>query len=751
MRAYRSRVPTAGLYAWTMGTPEPTERDDTAAAQSVRTGVLPRGGYLLALLVLAGALILVIVAWRYAHERELRAAQARFEADTADIVDRLQRRLVYHELVSRGASSLFASMARPTPKQWRDYAESMNLPARFPEVQGLGFVGYVSSGGLDDLQIQWRESGYGQLNVRPHGMRPRYAPVLYLEPRTAANVSALGFDLMSDPAAGEALQVALDSGATRLSGPGGEPGVLMMLAPVFRNGESPRTVAAREQSLQGWVYLPFDFARFVELSLGREVTAVALRIEDVERGGQPLYAGKSLGEEALFHHEATIDVYGRRWRIEIDSAPEAVAAPRLKGLENMLALGLFASLLMYGIAWTLARTEDRATVIAGRLTEDYRRSEQRFRSSMAYSAIGKALLDSEGRIVEANPALGRIVGRPQESLVGDRFDSLFEDEDPSASPRDEGETDAEGVHRVTRHLRREGDLPRQAQLTYAPVHGKVGQDISGLVQVEDITERVRAQARVQALNRTLEARVAMRTRELMQANQELEAFAYSVSHDLRAPLRSIDGFSRVLIERYEGQLDESGRDYLRRVRKAALRMGDLIDAILQISRLGRAALRRESVDLSRMALEVVDELRADDPGRELTVRIMPGLVAVGDAALLRNLLGNLLGNAWKFTRGRENALVEFGAVDLPGGETEFYVRDNGAGFQQAYVDKLFRPFQRLHPQEEFSGHGIGLASVKRIVERHGGRIRAEGREGEGAVFYFTLPEGGESADPAPDA
>jgi light-regulated signal transduction histidine kinase (bacteriophytochrome) len=270
------------------------------------------------------------------------------------------------------------------------------------------------------------------------------------------------------------------------------------------------------------------------------------------------------------------------------------------------------------------------------------------------------------------------------------------------------------------------------------------------VQVEDVTDRVRAQARVQALNRTLEARVAMRTRELSQANQELEAFAYSVSHDLRAPLRSIDGFSRILIERYESQLDESGRDYLRRVRKAAMRMGELIDAILQVSRLGRAELRRESVDLSRMALEVVDELRADDPGRELTLRIMPGLMAVGDAALLRNLLGNLLGNAWKFTRGRDGAMIEFGAVDLPGNETEFYVRDNGAGFPQAYVDKLFRPFQRLHSQEAFTGHGIGLASVKRIVERHGGRIRAEGMEGEGAVFYFTLPEAGEPGVEAGD-
>ena len=702
---------------------------------------MPRAGYVLAFLVLLGALIFALVTWYYARERELRAAQGRFEAHTAEMADRLQQRLVYYELVARGGTALFASMKRPTPQQWADYVDSMNLRARFPAVEGLGFVGYVSSNGLDDLQIEWRDSGYGQLNIQPHGMRPRYAPMLYLEPRSAGNIAAIGLDLMTDPIAQQSLQAALDSGAPQLGGPiQSRDGVFMMFVPVYLNGERPQSPAAREQRLQGWVVLPFDIEPYVRVALGGEYEGSGIRIYAVEAGRERvLFSSKQARAESLFHHSRMLSAYGRNWRVEFDSPPASVVAPRLRSLQGQLALGVFASFLLYGLAWTLARTEDRATVIAKRMTEDYRRSEQRFRSSMAYSAIGKALLDSEGRIVEANPALGRIVGRDIASLVGQRFDSLFEAEDPVLTMHGEGETDADGVHRSTRHLRREGDLPRQAQLTFAPVHGNVGQDISGLVQVEDVTERVRAQARVQALNRTLEARVAMRTRELSQANQELEAFAYSVSHDLRAPLRSIDGFSRVLIERYENQLDEGGRDYLRRVRKAALRMGELIDAILQVSRLGRAEVRREEVDLSRMALDVIDELRADEPDREISIRVMPGLVAVGDATLLRNLLGNLLGNAWKFTRGREHAAIDFGAVELPGGDTEFYVRDNGAGFPPAYVDKLFRPFQRLHSQEEFSGHGIGLASVKRVVERHGGRIRAEGREGEGAVFYFTLP------------
>ncbi|WP_082538812.1 CHASE domain-containing protein [Lysobacter sp. Root494] len=710
-----------------------------------RSGVQPRGGYLLALLVLLGALVLVLVAWHYAREREMRAAEVRFGTRSAEIVDRLYQRLVYYELVARGGTALFASMARPTPQEWADYVESMNLQPRFPATSGLGFIGYVSSSSLDDLQIEWRESGYGQLNIRPHGLRPRYAPVLYLEPRTPENVAAIGLDLLNDPGSRDALQSALESGAAHLSGPsaGTVPEELMLYIPVFRGGDHPHTASMREKSLQGWVYLPFDIGRYVTLAMGKEYDNVGLRIYDVSAGEQLLFASRRKEENSVFHHQATLEVYGRKWRMEFDSPPEAIAAPRIRGFENMLALGLLASLLLYGMVFTLARTEDRAKAIAMRLTENYRRSEQRFRSSMEYSAIGKALLDSEGRIVEANPALGRIVGRSLDSLAGQPFDSLFEDEEQSLLPRDDGRVDENGVRRATRLLRREGGLPRQAQLTYAPVPGNVGQDVTGLVQAEDVTERVRAQAHVQALNRTLEARVAARTRELSQANQELESFAYSVSHDLRAPLRSIDGFSRVLLERYGEQLDEGGRDYLHRVRKAAARMGELIEAMLQISRLGRAELRRETVDLSRMATEIIEDLAAGEPGRSVAVHIMPGLEVTGDATLLHNLLGNLLGNAWKFTRGREHALIEFGAVDHSDGEPEFYVRDNGAGFSQAYVGKLFRPFQRLHSQEEFSGHGIGLASVRRIVERHGGRIRAEGREDEGAVFYFTLPAAGE--------
>lgn len=724
-----------------------TDLDDTAAVQL--SGLVPRRSYLLALLVLIGALVLVFTTWTVARDRELRTAESEFQAQTEVITDLMRQRLIYYELVAGGGVSLFASVSRPTPQQWRAYVDGMNLSQRFPAMLGLGFGGYVRSSRLPDLQTEWRESGYGMLEVRPRGVRRDYGPILYLEPKTAANVAAIGYDMYSEPTRATAMLAALESGAPQLTGPvqliqdGAEKHVgLVLYLPVYRGGDRPQSLDARRSSMQGWVYVPFRMQRFAENSMGSAFKDARFRVYDVEGASSTLlYASPRERDEVepAFRHSTTLDVYGRRWRLEFESSPQAQSAPRLASLQNMLALGLFASLLLYAVALTLARTEARARKIALRMTEDFRRSETRFRSAMRYSAIGKALLDSEGRIVEANPALVAIVGNNEAALQGTRFDGLFENEDHELIGKATGRTDTDGVHRATRRLHREDGLVRQVQLTYSPVPGNVGQDITGLVQVEDVTERLRAEARVHALNRTLEARVALRTRELSLANQELEAFAYSVSHDLRAPLRAIEGFSRILIEKHAAQLDDSGRDYLSRVRKAAGRMGELIDALLHMSRLSRSELKLDRVDLSKMAGEIVEELRSADPQRSVEVEIEPGLQVVGDAALLRNLLANLLGNAWKFTRGQARARIEFGATTNAQGLPEFHVRDNGAGFAQEYVGKLFRPFQRLHTDSDFPGHGIGLASVKRIVERHGGSIRAEGVEGKGATFTFTMP------------
>jgi PAS domain S-box-containing protein len=382
-------------------------------------------------------------------------------------------------------------------------------------------------------------------------------------------------------------------------------------------------------------------------------------------------------------------------------------------------------------------------VSARRAAADLRRSEARFRDLTELSADWFWEQDENFRFVGMKgspfpllvPPYSNILGKTRWDLPGAPARGTWNDHRRMLERR---ETFREfEVQRVG-----EDSSPRVLSLSGAPVFDDDGR-FSGYRGVgRDITDRRRAEAEIERLNAELEERVKQRTAELEAVNAELEAFSYSIAHDLRSPLTSIDGFSHTLDELYGNVLGESGRHYLGRIRAGVRQMSDMTDAMLSLARLSRVELRSERVDLAALARATLAQLREAQPQRDATLETPEHLYARGDPRLLAQVIANLVGNAWKFSGGKPATRITLGSQPGDRGETVYYVADRGAGFDMAYAARLFSAFQRLHATSEFEGTGIGLALVQKIVLRHGGRIWAESRPGQGATFFFTLPGSG---------
>ncbi len=367
---------------------------------------------------------------------------------------------------------------------------------------------------------------------------------------------------------------------------------------------------------------------------------------------------------------------------------------------------------------------------------ELKQSEQRYRTLFDQSPIGICIFDKDMTITECNDSMVRIFQSSRDKIIGLNMHKL---KDQTFLPIVKDALDGKIAYHESFYQASTSNAKLHLLASVVPIKDEAGNVDSVMGVVEDITQRKKDENEIRSLNIDLEKRVAERTTQLRAANNELEAFSYSVSHDLRSPLRAMDGFSQAVFEDYHDKIDDKGKDYLTRIRKASQRMSDLIDDLLNLSRLTRSDMEFVDVNLSKLVSANIDELKRIEPKRKIKIKIKDDVKVKGDHRLLNIAIENLVGNAWKFTSKSSNPMIEFG-VSNSSENRIYYIKDNGAGFNMEYAGKLFGPFQRLHSDQDYRASGIGLATVQRVITRHGGKIWAEGKEGKGATFFFTLTE-----------
>jgi signal transduction histidine kinase len=475
-----------------------------------------------------------------------------------------------------------------------------------------------------------------------------------------------------------------------------------------------------------------DWAKQALLRGYRSVLTVPLSYADKTFGMLALYSADALparAEEVLLLQELAnnlafgVDsIRARQWRDQLEAAISKVAAGvSVQGGSNFFehlvrnmadALGAQAAFVTRVLPGEPLIARRVAGVVDGKLVESFDYPVQQSPCQELIDAVSVTL---PKQVLSRYPEVKTLFGLSPEAYVGHRLENAS------------GELAGMLFVMFREPLKHTVLMVSTLQIFAARASAEL--------------KRLQADMEIRNLNATLEERVQQRTAQLKSANEELESFCYSVSHDLRSPLSAVDGFASLLeqsVEALPEPMAQKGQHYLKRVRAGVVQMGELIDALLSLARLARAPLRHDRVDLSALANEVLTTCRERDPSRVLEARVQPGLMATGDQRLLRQVLDNLLGNAWKFSAGEPVTRIEFGAETDANGGLVYVVRDNGAGFNMAYAQKLFGPFQRLHSPSEFEGTGIGLAFVQRIILRHGGRIWGESAPGQGATFRFTL-------------
>lgn len=692
---------------------------------------------------------LSVTAWRLydgnVHQREENRFTHSVNHVTNEIVDRIHR----YEMVLQGGAGLFAASEEVTRQEWQAYCEYQQTMELYPGVQGIGFANLVSAAELEAHVAAIINEGFADYAVRPVSDDQTYAVVKYIEPFDEENRQLFfGFNLLSDQSLRTAAERAGKSGSASISsmvsliqeaGNSDQPSFFMFV-PVYHNGFPSDVPGERQEALKGFIFAPFRMKELMENIFPDPFYAIDYEIYDGQDISEASLLYDSLvdepGHQALFVSQSVLDIYGHQWTFIFKSTPFFERSPERFVSPGILLAGLLFSFLLFFYLRVLDNSVSKFRFLNQALQE----SEEKYRFIVEHSYDLIWIQGEDGKFTYLSPSWQPLLGYEAAELSDTAFHLLLHPAEINSYTK--YMTDAleagKALPEAQYQIKHADGSYRWHEGSIKPVFHNEGIFKYFVGVSRDITKRKIVEDEIRTLNEELEQRVTERTAEYEAVNKELESFAYSVSHDLRAPLRALNGFSEHLLESYADQLDDQGMTYLIRIRKAAIHMGRLIEDLLKLSRVTRSELKKSEVNLSRLVSDLLKDFQEAEPEREAQLRIVPNLVAKGDLQLLRIVLENLLGNAWKFSSDRQTTEIEFG-VDERDCENVYFIRDNGVGFNMAYADKLFSPFQRLHRTDEFPGTGIGLATVQRIINRHGGRIWAESVEGRGAVFYFTLP------------
>lgn len=705
-------------------------------------------------LVLAICLGATWALWQAAGRDVADKQRNAFVNRTLDIEQTLEHQLDLLDSTLYGAAGLFAASDAVTRAAWDNYTHGLKLDSFRGAIRTLGYGEHVAAQARHAHVQKARSEGFASYAIRPEGERSEYVPVRFNTYFIETQATSHGFDMASEPRRRAAIFMARDTGKTAITkslapviDPARRDSIVIMYHPVYQFGASLASVSERRAAIRGYVFAAIDLGKLFDTTLNENMPGIRMAVLDgadaatADRlyDSAPLHAAS--GASAMIQ-ASRVEIGGKTWTLQFGALPQFNAALDHDKPGIVLAAGLLVSVLLFVITWFLTNGRRNALALANRMTAALREQEAFSRSVVDTVVDAIIVIDEHAVIQSFNQAAERIFGYTAAEVIGKNVRMLMPSPDRElhdgyvARYLTTGEKKIIGIGREVTGLRKGGEtFAMELAISEIVRHGR--RTFTGIVR--DITERKRTEQAIINLNKNL----LKRTEALTAANQELEAFSSSVSHDLRAPLRHIAGYIEMVMED-AGTLDEQTRRRLEIIAASAGRMGTMIDDLLSFSRLGRSEVRKQDVDLTALANQVISDLQSDHEGREIFWKVCDIPAVWGDPALLKFVLTNLISNAIKYTGGNSLTTIKIGMITGNGNgdgkdSTTIFVEDNGAGFDMAYADRLFRVFQRLHSTAEFEGTGIGLANVHRIISRHGGRVWAKSSPGEGATFYFSLP------------